>query len=154
MITVIEIKLILIALAGLLFFCVNNAHGQNSNDTCLSQQDSLLHKKVYLSVTSQPSPKEDFSSFLNSVAKHLETTNSLRNDVQYYSRVLIAFVVEENGRIDGVRVIHNKQGIAPVSEKSVVDYFKLYTNKWQPAVCNGKPVPFLFIVPLVIDIQQ
>ena len=152
---ILNTKLIIIALTGLLFFCATYACGKSRSDTtCLSQRDTILHKTVYLTATSQPEPREGMSSFLGAIVKHLNIVDLIRADISYNSRTLIAFVVEKNGSVGGVRAVYSMGKSGHTFDQAIIGYLKNYKGKWQPAVCNGKPVSFLFIVPLILDIHE
>ena len=72
--------------------------------------------------------------------------------IDYSGRVLVAFVVETNGTIDGKRVIYDPAGNDRLFSKQLLDI--LSSVKWKVGLCNGESVPCLYTFPLNIDLQE
>ena len=87
----------------------NGAIAQNKRDECHGQKDSLLNKYVHYATDPRAEPEGGIEAFYRILAKQL------RYPVAYdasYGRVIICFVVQHNGKVDGKRVIKD-----PVAEK-------------------------------------
>ena len=65
------------------------------------------------------------------------------------SKVFVAFVVTELGDITGQRIVKNIEGTDLAEQLlEVVSEFK-----WLPGTCNGKQVPTILILPMIIDVK-
>ena len=87
----------------------NGAIAQNKRDECHGQKDSLLNKYIYYATDKRAEPEGGIEALYRILAKQLRYP--VEYD-EYYGRVIIGFVVEPNGKVDGKRVIKD-----PVAEK-------------------------------------
>ena len=135
-----------ICLSCIICSCTNK---QGKKYSCSGFQDSLLHKFVYKTADSAPQPEGGTQA----IAKLLNKNFKYPPGEAYYSgRVIVAFVVETTGKIDGKRTIYDPSGHDHLFSKQLLDI--LSTIKWKPGLCNGEPVPVLYSFPLRIDIGE
>lgn len=133
-------KPVLITFAFYLLLSVK-AHAQE----CSSFTDSVLHKTVYRSAEEPPYPVRDIMDLLHHISNNFHITKN----PQEYGRVLVAMVIEPDGKIDGQRVIRDPSGSEQLWGKQVL---KLAAQmKWVPGKCNGKAVPVLYFIPFTVD---
>ena len=112
-------------------------------------QDTLLHKRVYTYAQQLPEPKGGPETLLKQLSKKIKFPPG---DADYAGKVIVAFVIEPNSEIDGERVIREPSGNKQIFSKQIFAIVK--TIKWKPAKRNGKAVPFLYTLPITIDIGE
>jgi protein TonB len=72
-------------------------------------------------------------------------------DAVVVDRVIVAFVVEKNGKIDGSRVIKDLSVNHVLSRQLL----KIVSGiKWSPGILNGRPVAVLYELPITIDLEE
>ncbi|MCO5949663.1 energy transducer TonB [Mucilaginibacter flavidus] len=142
------IQLILFAIC-LSYFVFNKAAAQQKQPDNTRFQDSLVHKLVYIYAEQLPEPKGGMTTLFKQVTKKLKFP---AGDADYAGRVIVAFVIEPDGKIDGERVIRDPSGNQQIFSKQIFQIIK--TIKWRPARRNGKAVPFLYTLPISIDITE
>jgi transcriptional regulator NrdR family protein len=136
--------LIIISFLSFAFVC----HAQVKKSECSGFQDSVLHKSVYRVVDQQPEPIGGIEKLLMEISKRLKYTG----ESDFGSRVIVAFVVEPDGKIDGERVI---RGPSAKGETLTGQIFKIIkTFKWKPGKCFGKAVPVLYTLPIIVDLSE
>lgn len=137
--------IVIFSLSGLVS---NGAIAQNKREECQGQKDSLLNKYVFHTADEPAKPEGGIEALYRMLAKRLRYP--VEYD-EYYGRVIIGFVVEPNGKIDGKRVIKD-----PVAEKIFSkQLFKIIDEiKWNPAICNGRPVPYMMMLPVSIGLSE
>ncbi len=64
---------------------------------------------------------------------------------QLEGRMVVGFVVTENGEIDGIRI---ERGMGRVMNNLAVQAFSTLSGKWQPALLNGEEVRFYQLFPI------
>ena len=84
---------------------------------------------------------------LRSINKGLNLPDSASiDDIQ--SNYVVGFIVEADGQITGERVIQdNTNQIGKQLLKAIK------SNRWHPAICDGKKVAMLYKFPVIIDIR-
>jgi len=121
---------------------------QNKKPNCPAVKDSLLHKFVYTQADKTAAPEGGIEGLYRVMAKNLRYPE---DGTDYESRVIIAFVVEPNGKVDGKRVI-KEFGTEKIFSKQL---FKILDSiKWSPAICNGRAVPFLTMLPIGVGLSE
>lgn len=134
-------------------FCFGNriASAQTTSSECTTEVDSILNKLIYLSVDKTPELFEKFSAFQVDIFKQIKPS-------EFYSehggRIVIAFVLETDGSIKGIRVVRDKTNTNHFFSDQIVNALKKYKRKWKPGSCNGIPVPVLFTLPFNIGLQE
>lgn len=132
------IKLIMFAIC-LSCFVFNEVSAQTIKFNCSVFKDTLTHKIIYKQADTIPEPEGGIQALSLAIAR------KLRAPVDFSGRIIVAFIVEANGTIDGKRVIKDESGKEEVFGKQILN---LINNvKWKPALCNGKAVPFLYSLP-------
>ena len=127
----------------------NKAAAQQKRLDNTGFQDTLLHEVVYLSAEQFPKPEGGLEALFKLISKKLKYP---KGDTLYASRVIVAFVIEPDGKIDGERVIREPSGNKQIFSKQIFAIVK--TIKWTPAKRNGKAVPFLYTLPITIDVTE
>ncbi|MEP6610436.1 MAG: energy transducer TonB [Mucilaginibacter sp.] len=144
-----KLRLSTVIAACLSFFIVNTATAQHKRLFNRRFQDTILHKFVYTFTEAMPVPEGGLQDFFKQLSKKLKFP---QGDADYGGRVIVAFVIEPNGKIDGERVIREPSGNKQIFSKQIFAIVK--TIKWKPAKRNGKAVPFLYTLPITIDIGE
>jgi hypothetical protein len=114
---------------------------------CITVQDTLLHQTVYTTVDKQPYYKAGYQQFVYSIMKQLKLDPKFE---EITGTVYMTFVVQKDGRINGIRVSRDIQPTHGYYSDQLKSILKKY--KWVPALCNNKPVAVLFTVPFRINI--
>ncbi|WP_295795628.1 energy transducer TonB [Mucilaginibacter sp.] len=96
-----------------------------------------------------PRPKSGLETLIKQLSK---TIRFPAGEAEYEGRVIVAFVIEPNGKIDGERVIREPSGDKQIFSKQIFEVVK--SIKWKPAKRNGKAVPFLYTLPVTIDVGE
>ena len=136
-----------ILIACLSFFGFSCQQKQARSFACAGFQDTILHKFVYKTTDVSPKPiggNEAVSNVINKYFKYPEG--------DYQGKVLVAFVIETNGKIDGKRIIYDPSGNDRLFSKQLLTI--LDKVKWQPGLCNGEKVPCLYIFPMNVDLVE
>jgi hypothetical protein len=130
-------------------FAYSTSFAQSNKNTCEGSQDSILHKFVYTTVDVMPEPQNGLKTLSDSLMKHLKYPT---NKGDFQGKVIVAFVIEPDGKIDGERVIRNLFGNDFTFSRQL---FKIAKSiKWQPGLCKAKPVPVLYTLPINMGIQE
>jgi hypothetical protein len=130
-------------------FVFNCTHKHNKKSSCSGFQDSLLHKFVYKTVDSSPQPEGGMETITKLLSKNFKYPPG---DTYYSGRVIVAFVVEIDGKIDGERTIYDPSGNEHLFSKQLLNIVN--GVKWKAGLCNGEAVPCLYTFPLNVDIQE
>jgi protein TonB len=69
-------------------------------------------------------------------------------DAVVVDRVIVAFVVEKNGKIDGIKDLSVNHVLSRQLLKIVSGI------KWSPGILNGRPVAVLYELPITIDLEE
>ncbi|QKJ28660.1 energy transducer TonB [Mucilaginibacter mali] len=120
-----------------------------AQDKCVKEQDSILHKLVYKYTDIPPSTVGGMEKLGRTLTKNFKYPPG---DADYAGRVIVAFVVEPNGKIDGLRTIKDPSGNKLIFAKQLYKIAAML--KWKPGTCNGKKVPAMFFLPANIDIAE
>jgi periplasmic protein TonB len=132
----------------ILLFNVVVAFGQGeSNDSCRAQVDTLTHLEVFRIVEKMPTVEGGMQALYKEISKKIKYPHIDKHPIE--SKVIIAFVVDANGKILGKRIIKNITG-TDLGEQllEIVDDLR-----WDPGRCNGQAVPTLQLIPMIIDFK-
>ncbi|MCR8561634.1 energy transducer TonB [Mucilaginibacter sp. BJC16-A38] len=130
-------------------FVFNAASAQTKKFNCSVFKDTLLHKIIYKQADIIPEPEGGMAAVSRLIAKELKYPSG---DSEYIGKIIIAFVIEPNGKIDGKRIIKDPSGKGQLLSKQL---FKIIDEiKWTPAFCKGKAVPFLYSIPVNINLEE
>jgi len=126
-----------------------SAVAQTKKSDCPGFQDTVLHKFVYKFTDVMPEPQGGIEKVFKLITKYLKYPTG---DASYSGRVIVAFVIEPNGSIDGQRTMNDPSGSKHVFSKQLLDI--LGSVKWKPGYCNGKAVPVLYSLPVAIEVGE
>ena len=132
--------LITISLITLTITCL----AQEIESDCLNRIDTLSNREVYTVVDILPEPVEGMSKLYERVIKTLIIPKGFH---PIESKVIIAFVVEQDGSITGMRTIKNITGTTFDTQLMEL----IATLEWNPGTCNGEQVSTLILLPVIID---
>lgn len=123
--------------------------GQNDKPkiSCYSKLDTLTQQQVYRSVDKMPEVKGGFQELSNEVYKTIKWPPN--EDKPLDTKIIVAFVVQENGQISGKRVIKNIAGTNFADQLLKI----IGELKWSPGTCNGKAVPTLYLFPMILEFK-
>lgn len=127
-------------------FVYNNSFAQSHKNTCEGRQDSILHKFVYTKVDEAAEPIGGLDTLGKLITKKFKYPPG---DACYWGRVIVTFVIESNGSIDGKRIIRDPSGDKQLFGKQILNIINMV--KWKPAKCNGQPIPCFYTLPINID---
>lgn len=131
-----------------LFLPTLTSFGQTKLDSarCIIQFDTLTKREVYSSNDRIPKVEGGQEKLYKEFRK-LRTADferAIQNDLS--GKIIIAFIVEANGRLTGKRVLKNISG-TDLGDQML----ELVDNlKWVPEKCKGQVVPTLQILPVLI----
>jgi len=132
------------------FFDMNVCDGQTKrqNAHCAGFQDSTAHRFIYKTADRAPEPVGETDVLFKQLGKKMKFPKGLEESV---GRVIIAFIVEPDGRIDGERVVKNPFGM----EYHITDqlFAIIHSLKWQPGTCGNTPVAVLYTLPVNIELS-
>ena len=117
------------------------------NNKCVLQIDTLTKLKVFTATEKMPEVQGGMEGLYKEVNKRLILPSSLKDVGEI--KLVVAFIVKDDGSIIGKRVIKNVKG---------TDLAEQYLNtigsmKWKPGTCNGKKVSVLMVLPMYIELE-
>ena len=120
-------------------------HGQDIK--CVPQIDTLTKLKISKATEKMPEVQGGMEGLYKEVNKRLILPSSLKDVGEI--KLVVAFIVKDDGSIIGKRVIKNVKG---------TDLAEQYLNtiasmKWKPGTCNGKKVSVLMVLPMYIELE-
>lgn len=117
---------------------------QTAAIACSSQADSLTGRTVYLLTDQMPEVVGGEETLIRELRQ-------IRYPDQgcYGGKVIIAFIVDTDGKATGKRIIKDPSGDKFGSQ--MLDRLDHIT--WIPGSCQGIPVPVLYHVPVIIDVR-
>lgn len=133
----------------LMVFKTIAAFGQTSNDkvSCSMKLDTLTKEQVYESVDKMPEVQGGLEALYKEISG-IKFPATARD--QGSIKIYVAFVVMDDGQIIGKRVVRNIKGTDSAEQVlGILDHLK-----WQPAMCNGRKVATLFLLPVTIDLAR
>jgi hypothetical protein len=130
-------------------FIFNTTTAQTSKSDCQGFRDSLLHKFVYKGADQMPAPVGGINLFFRQLTKQLRLSAVQQ---QIMTHFVVGFVIEKDGTINGTRIIKGYSTDTRDLGKQILAVIK--QTRWQPALCNGKPVAFLYVLPFNIELEE
>lgn len=127
-------------------FCCLKSYGQHSSTICKTQFDTLTQKRVYSFVDQMPKPIIGEIELL----KKLSQVKYSSKSIPASTKVVIAFIVEPNGKISGKRVIKDIKG----SNIGIQALKLIESIKWTAGSCSGTSVPVIQIIPIQICLNK
>jgi len=122
-----------------IFLLSNSLFAQNSTH---NEIDTTIYN--YGQVDSVAKPTIEYSQFIKILVKDLRYKSSKHGLI---SKVIVQFVIEKDGTVSSYKFIYPERN--PI-------YFKKETFKtiqWHPAIIDGKPVRFQYIIPMHIHLN-
>lgn len=136
-------------LTAVLAFNTLFAFGQTKADTvtCYTKLDTLTQQLIYTRVDTMPDVKGGSHVLYKEISKRIKYPV---DKLSFDSKVIIAFLVMEDGRILGKRIINDIDGTDLASQLfNIVDDLE-----WRPGTCNGMYVPALYYLPLIVHLAR
>lgn len=127
-------------------FCMISIRTLGQSTDCATSFDPQTKTKFSYSAEIRPEPEGGMENIGRLVMKNIRI-DSTANRLQ--SKVIIAFIVNYDGRITGQRVIRNIDG-STIAEQLLAEISKL---NWKPGYCNNKPVPVFFTLPFNLRLE-
>lgn len=124
------------------------AFSQNEVNKCQSEVDSLTKIKVYSRVDQMPGVKGGMPALFKEVGKRIQYPKKI-NEMGIETKVFVAFVIMDDGTVTGTRILKEIEG-ADLADQLLNIIIEL---KWQPGLCDGKPVPTIMRLPMIIDVK-
>ena len=112
---------------------------------CLGSAASVRTKKVYTQVDRMPYPEYNLMSYLSTNVHYPGPAL----DKGISGRVIIKFIVNENGTISDCQVI---KGIGGGCDNEALRVLRLMPP-WKPGLHNGKPVKCYFTQPVRFKLE-
>jgi len=132
----------------LLFFKTLTSFGQAKDNSCIAKLDTLTGRDIYTVAEKMPAPEGGMSHLSKEILRKIRYPSSLR-DHSIESKIYVAFVVGDDGKISGKRTLLNIRGTNMADQVlEVVD-----DVKWYPGTCGGKNVPVLVRLPFIVDVK-
>jgi hypothetical protein len=107
--------------------------------------DKTSQRKVYTAVENLPEPEGGQEKLGAVLAKNVKAPSACETPA---GRIVISFIVEADGKIDGYEAIRDpcgeKHPLADAMFKAVK------TLKWKPGKMKGKPVAVRYTLPMCI----
>jgi hypothetical protein len=117
--------------------------------TCKTEIDTLTKQLVYVTADIEPVNDGGNNKLTREFERKINTGNIPVDIKNYDPNIIVAFIIDEDGRIKGERVVNDKtQKVG----QQMLDIIK--TFKWTPAKCNGKYVPMIQKKTMIIDITE
>jgi hypothetical protein len=114
---------------------------------CQTEYDTLTHQLIYKTADKKASFPGGFEPLMKETQKRIRLSRS--GDYSNGIKVIIAFVVQHDGKVIGQRIIRNVKGTNLAEQYlDIIDDFN-----WEPAMCNGKPVSTIVTYPFIIDVE-
>ncbi len=122
-----------------------NAKTQVKTEKCTPFIDSLTNYEYYIFVDTLAKPKH------MELQKLLLKANFNQSPEGLVGKIVIEFFVTANGKIIGERILRS----LVENEYYAQQFLKLIKSvEWNPAICNGKQVPYKYLLPINIDFQE
>ncbi|WP_265426789.1 hypothetical protein [Chryseobacterium sp. YIM B08800] len=125
-----------------IFFSQNHTSALNKTFE-LEKKDSL-----YQDADELPVYPGGINAFRNNFAK---TFNSSKINANGLAKSEARFVISEEGIITDIVIIGENKSMNKEMERSIKSMSK---TKWKPAILNGKPVKYLFRLPIAMNFHN
>ena|ERR1035438_8180623 len=128
-----------------LIFFYTNIYSQSERKKCISHFDSLSNIEVFEDVDKMPiveGGENKLFEAISNVTCHVKWNGGP-------TKVIIAFVIDTNGKMIGKRIIQDLE-----YRDYILEIFPHIAGlKWIPGMCNNKIVPVLFKLPIQLDFK-
>ena len=112
---------------------------------CDTEIDSLTKQPVYVTATTDPTPKDGINALMKKIGANL-TIDFEIDKKNYDPHIIIAFIVDIDGSIKGSRIIKDKTNSIGQQMLDIVR-----SSKWTPAKCYTKTVTMIYQITLTYD---
>jgi Gram-negative bacterial TonB protein C-terminal len=116
------------------------------SDTCRTGKDTLTGKQVFLNADTGPECEGGTAAWLRHLNKRLHVTDAMVSQIE--STCVIAFIVEKDGRLSGLRVVKGSN-----NDLTKQLFAAVRSIRWIPGRCHGKTVPMLHMLPIIVDFR-
>lgn len=120
-------------------------NNQMISNQLYNEDGSKYYENVFSSVDKMPVYSEDEVGLLKYIATNTHYPEKAKKK-GISGKVIVEFIVLENGAIDGVRIL---KSVNPELDEESVRVVKSIEGKWEPAQLDGKSVRFLYNIPIV-----
>jgi len=117
--------------------------------SCQTETDSITKQIVYTVVDIEPANEGGKSKLAREFEKITLSNKFPVDSLKYDSRVIVAFIVDSNGKVRDERLIRDKTKYVGAEMLKIIRSFN-----WSPGKCNGETVPVLVKQELVIDLAE
>ncbi|MEE0997873.1 MAG: energy transducer TonB [Paludibacteraceae bacterium] len=148
--SVFSVAILLAGVLGTNNLMAESKDGSLSVDICApeSEDDSSEDDHLYINEYNKraifPGGQIKMATFIKENLKYPEDADGA------HGRVIVNFVVEEDGSISDIKVV---RGVHPSLDAEAVRVVKLMP-KWKPAEYRGKPVRTKYMLPVFFRIQD
>lgn len=143
-----------IVILQLFFLITSFAFGQNNatSFSCIQliENETIDGLEVLAIVDEMPQFTGGDSGLMKYISNNIKyPVLDDSDDLQF--KVVVSFVVDTAGQIRNSCIMNPKfeDRISPI-EAAVLEMIQSMPD-WEPAICNGKKVPFRFVLPINID---
>ncbi len=93
---------------------------------------------------------KDYNTFRSAISENLNyPIFAAENHIS--GKVLIQFVIMENGKLEGLKVI---KSVHPLLDEEAIRTINKIKHNWTPGYTDGKPVRVLFTFPIVFLVKN
>jgi hypothetical protein len=108
---------------------------------CFLQKDTLTDERFLFVPDTQATPVGGLPALYKEIGKSLKLSST--DDLSRYEKLMVAFIVDQNGQVKGERIL----GQTPTDAAEQV-FIAVKKLTWKPAMCAGKPVGSLYLLPI------
>ena len=126
---------------------------KEKNNSQLTSKPETIKKDLDLVEVSNDgtSKGKEFSGGLNKFYEYINKNYKLPDVQGLKGKVKVSFVINEDGSLSDYKIIDD---LGYGTAKELIRVLKSSSNKWSPAVKDGKPVKSTFTLPLSINIPN
>ena len=114
-----------------------------------AQEEVKVEEEVFVVVEEQAEFPGGLDSMYAYIVKNLKYPEAAK-EKGIEGRVFVQFVIEKDGSISNVKIL---RGIGGGCEEAAVEMIK-NMPKWKPGKQRGKPVRFLFTLPIKFELPK
>ncbi|MBB3696552.1 hypothetical protein KMW28_24025 [Flammeovirga yaeyamensis] len=133
----------------LLFFFYFSYSLKGQVSSCISKLDSLTGLTIYENCEVGATPKLGFNNFYKSIGKTINFSSDIKK-ITLDPKIFIGLIINENSEVSDIRVLYGSMSMIS-NKEMVLDLLK--NTEWSPAVCSGKMVNSLVIIPITICLK-
>lgn len=123
------------------------AFGQAHTPSCIMEVDTLTNLEYVITPDKVPTVEGGMQALYKEISKRIKYPHTSEYPID--SKVVVAFIVDADGKIKGTRVIKNIR----VTNLGAQLLDIIDDLNWTPGYCDGNPVATLHVIPLIIDVK-